>query len=93
MVVQIDVQMVFVELADGASMLLRNVHASHGLSNHASVLSLHQRVVVAVSRPGFGLSDQEFVQQPCYDLVDVLRSIIGVESKNRKGILFNQIFQ
>lgn len=79
MEVEIGHKMLFVEAVRPCGKGLRNVVVGHVLADDAAILCLCKTIVVAVSRPTFGLADPKLVQQFCHRLVDVLGSIVGVE--------------
>src|SRR3989338_9347235 len=74
-------------------MLFRNVHEPQVLSNHRSILPLDERVVVRLSGTALRLVDQELLQKPRDDFVDVLAPIVGVKDENHKGELRERIFE
>src|SRR5712692_396340 len=63
MKVQVGIESTLIEPVDLPGMRRGNIAIAHVLADHRSVLRLHQPVVIALARPRFGLSDQQFSEQ------------------------------
>ena len=63
-----------------------DVGVAEPLADHAAVLGFDEGVVVGVAGPGLGeLADVEFGEQPGDAVVDVLRTVVGVEAGHLEG--------
>ena len=60
--VQVRIQMLAMKLIDGVGMLAGDMSPAHMFADDRTILGLHQRVVAGMTRPGFGLLDEELVQ-------------------------------
>ena len=84
MKVQIRIEVPLVERMDVRRVRRGDVAVAHVLADHRSVFRFHQPVVVALSRPRFGLLDQQIFQQPRDRIVDELRTVVGMKAPHRK---------
>jgi hypothetical protein len=82
-----------VERIDENSVSLRNMHISHVLTHHASILRLHEAVVVGMPRPLLSLSNEKLVQEFCDNRIDELASVVGMKAKDHERKLGKQVFQ
>ena len=71
--------MLFVEGFNRRRMRRGNVRVPHVLPHYRSVLCLRQAVVVGVSRPRFGLLDQQLVQQFGHPMVNEFAAIVRMK--------------
>jgi hypothetical protein len=55
------------------------------LSDHGAVFAFHEGVVVGMSGPGFGESDEEFVEHLGDIVVDELRAVVRMKTPKDKG--------
>ena len=88
MEVDVGVELVTVEGVDQRCPLLGDVDIAQMLTHDSAVFAFDQGIVIAVPGAGFGQFDQQLVEQFGDVLVDVLGAVIGMESKNDKGELF-----
>ena len=72
MVIDVGVEIFLVEFIDQWCPLLRDVVIAQVLADNGAILAFYQRIVVGPAGAGLGEFDQQFVEQTCDALVDVL---------------------
>ncbi len=72
MIIDVGVEVFLVEFIDQWCPFLRDVVIAQMLADNGAVLAFYQRIVVAPAGAGLGEFDQQFVEQICDTLVDVL---------------------
>ena len=60
-------------------------------ARHRAVLGFRQRIVIGMPGAGLGKFDQQLLQQCSNSVVDVLRTVIGMESQDDERKSFQQL--
>ena len=82
-----------IERIDRFRILLGDMCIAHVFAYRASIFTLGQRIVIAVTRARFSLLDAQFLKDSRDRFIDVLRTIIRVEAINFKRKLFDDQLQ
>src|SRR5271165_4385562 len=70
-----------------------DVPVANVLANDRSVFSFHQSVVLSPIGPALGELDQQALEQLRHFVVDVLRTVVGMETHDFEGKLMQDRFQ
>jgi len=87
MVIEIGVEVGAVELLQALGMCRIDRTVTQVLADHGTILGFDQAVVVALSRPAFGLFDQQSLQHTGYHSVDELTAVIRMKAEDAEGKL------
>ncbi len=93
MIINIGVEVIAVEAVDEQCPLLRDMQIAQMLTDDGTVFGLDQRVVIGMSRAGLGEFDEQLMEQLRHPLVDVFRTVVGMEALESKGELFQELLQ
>ena len=90
MKVQVRIEVVVVECADNFSKALRDVLMTKYLAHNRAVFAFDERVVIRGSRSRLGELNEQLVEQFGDMPIDILGTIVGVESPYCERELFQQ---